>query len=172
MADEEHKEEQEMEAEALAAIFDSSFEVLSSSPPLEWALQLFPEGNDDDGDGENDSLNHVGIRLVAKIPLSYPDEGSPPDFTVEILKGLTEEHAASLKAMADEEATVNAGMPVLYAVCEKLKEWLHDNNEKGLDDRSAYAQMMAREKEKEREKVNKRTIQTEMILMVNWSISL
>jgi hypothetical protein len=157
MADEEHKEEQEMEAEALTAIFDTAFEVLSSEPPFEWAIKLWPEGNDDDND-ENDTTNHVGIRLVAKLPLMYPDEGSPPEFTVEILKGLTEEHAASLKSMADEEACNHDGMPALYAVCEKLKEWLLENNEKGLDDRSAYAQMIAREKEKEREKVNTKRI--------------
>ena len=41
----------------------------------------------------------------------------------------------------------------MYAVCERLREWLLENNEKGLDDRSMYTQMMKREKEKEREEV-------------------
>lgn len=150
MADDEHAEEQEMEAEALAAIFDTSFEVISPNPPLEWGIRLWPEQETGGDDGD---ANHVGIRLLVKLPPTYPDEGSAPKFTVEILKGLTTEHAASLETMALEEAESNGGMPVLYAVCEKLKEWLLENNEKGLDDRSAYAQMMAREKEKEREKV-------------------
>jgi len=36
-------------------------------------------------------------------------------------------------------------------VCEKLREWLLDNNQKGMDDRSMYTLMLKREKEKERE---------------------
>lgn len=39
-------------------------------------------------------------------------------------------------------------------MCEKLREWLLDNNQKGMDDRSMYTQMLKREKEKEREDVS------------------
>ena len=151
-------EEQEMEAEALAAIFDDCLEVISSTQPFEWAVNLWPEQHTVEGDEGNDNdpdapQNHVGIKVTAKIPLSYPDE-SLPEFTIKILKGLTEEHEQELLELAMEEAESNRGMPVMYTVCERLREWLLENNQKGMDDRSMYTQMIKREKEKEREEVS------------------
>ena len=40
------QEEQEMEAEALTAIFDTSFEITSSTQPSTWSVTLFPTMND------------------------------------------------------------------------------------------------------------------------------
>ena len=149
---EELREEQEMEAEALAAIFEDCLEIISSEQPFEWAVDLYPEQLAADEEDEDAPQNHVGVKLVAKIPLTYPEE-SLPEFNVKVLKGLTEEHEQELFELANEEAENNQGMPVMYAVCERLREWLLENNEKGLDDRSMYTQMMKREKEKEREQV-------------------
>ncbi len=145
-------EEQEMEAEALAAIFDDCVEIISSTQPFEWAVDLYPEQLAADEEDEDAPQNHVGVKLIAKIPLTYPED-SLPEFSVKVLKGLTEEHEQELVALANEEAESNQGMPVMYAVCERLREWLLENNEKGMDDRSMYTQMLKREKEKEREQV-------------------
>jgi hypothetical protein len=152
MSDDDHCEEQEMEAEALTAIFDECMEIRSSTQPFEWAITLWPEQHQD-GDSTNEIENHVGIKVKAIIPLSYPDESSPPQLSIDVVKGLTTEHATELLTLANEVATENAGMPVLYAICERLKEWLLENNVKGMDDLSMYAQMVKREKEKEREGV-------------------
>lgn len=138
-----------MEAEALAAIFDDCLEVISSTQPFEWAIDLYPEQLVDEED-EDAPQNHVGVKVVAKIPLTYPDD-SLPEFNIKVLKGLTEEHEQELKELANEEAENNRGMPVMYAVCERLREWLLENNQKGMDDRSMYTQMLKREKAKERE---------------------
>ncbi|OEU22194.1 RWD-domain-containing protein [Fragilariopsis cylindrus CCMP1102] len=148
-------EEQEMEAEALAAIFDDCLEVISSTQPFKWAVNLWPEQHTVEGEEGDDNdpdapQNHVGIKVTAKIPLSYPEE-SLPEFNIKILKGLTEEHEQELLELAMEEAESNRGMPVMYTVCERLREWLLENNQKGMDDRSMYTQMIKREKEKERE---------------------
>jgi len=137
-----------MEAEALTAIFDDCMEVISASQPFEWAIRLWPEQHVEDDD--NEAPNHVGIKVIAKIPLDYP-EGSLPELKIEVLKGLTTEHEQELLEMAMEEAENNRGMPAIYAICERLREWLLENNVKGMDDVSMYAQMMKREKEKERE---------------------
>jgi hypothetical protein len=153
-------EEQEMEAEALAAIFDDCLEIISSTQPFEWAVDLWPEQHtvEDEDDNDPDApQNHVGIKVTAKIPLSYPDE-SLPEFNIKILKGLTEEHEQELLELAMEEAENNRGMPVMYTVCERLREWLLENNQKGMDDRSMYTQMIKREKEKEREEVSSNNI--------------
>lgn len=141
-----HCEEQEMEAEALAAIFDTAFEIQSDTQPFEWTVKLLPI------EGGSDEENHVGITLVANIPLDYP-EVSLPELDIQINKGLTQEHAVELRGIAQEEAANNQGMPAIYAICEVLREWLADHNTKGLDDASMYAQMTRRAQEEERKKV-------------------
>jgi hypothetical protein len=140
-----HCEEQEMEAEALTAIFDDCMEVLSTEQPFRWAISIWPEQH-------SPEENHVGIKLIASIPLDYP-ELSLPSFEIELLKGLTDEHRQELLEMAQEEAEANEGMPVIFAVGERLREWLAENNQKGMDDVSMYAQMIRREKEAEKQAV-------------------
>lgn len=143
-----HCEEQEMEAEALTAIFDDCLEIVSSEQPFQWAVSLWPEEHSDD------SENHVGVKLIATIPLDYP-ESSLPELKIDILRGLTTEHQQKLLQMANEEAEANMGLPSIYAVCEKLREWLAENNVKGMDDVSMFAQMKRREKEAELQAVRK-----------------
>lgn len=160
-----------MEAEALTAIFDDCIEIVSASQPFEWVVTLWPEQHHHEGtDGGIE--NHVGIRVRAIIPYQYPDEGSPPQLSIEIVKGLTEDHAKELLDLANDEATANAGMPAMYAICERLREWLIENNVKGMDDLSMYAQMMKREKEKEREGVRgnepKRRVDVVIVICCWW----
>lgn len=145
-------EEQEMEAEALSAIFDTAFQVTSDTQPFEWTVKLVPVDCGGDPDEEK-SQNHVGINLLVTVPLDYP-EMSLPELDVQILKGLTEEHRTELLQMARAEAANNAGMPAIFAICEVLREWLSDNNTRGLDDASMHAQMMRRALEEERKKVS------------------
>jgi hypothetical protein len=130
MSEEECLEEQAMEAEALEAIYETQFQKHS---PQEWSIELYP----DVGDGSN----HVGCSLKLSLPATYPHE-SLPTITIEIVKGLALEHAKLLEGIARDEAEANQGMPVCFAVAEKVKEWLQENNTKGLDDLSMHAQMM------------------------------
>ena len=141
-----HCEEQEMEAEALTAIFDDCLEVLSPEQPFRWAISIWPEQH-------SPEENHVGIKLIANIPLDYP-ESSLPELEIELLKGLTDDHRVELLEMAKEEALSNEGLTPIFAVCERLREWLAENNAKGMDDVSMYAQMMRREKEAEKQAVS------------------
>mmetsp|Transcript_25514 Transcript_25514/g.30880 ORF Transcript_25514/g.30880 Transcript_25514/m.30880 type:complete len:296 (+) Transcript_25514:164-1051(+) len=144
-----HCEEQEMEAEALAAIFDTSFGIISPNQPFKWYVELVPI--DCGGDEEEDAKqNHVGVKLIVDIPLTYPDV--QPELDIEVVKGLAEEQRQEILDLAIAEAEANAGMPAVFAVCEAIRTWLADNNVKGQDDGSMYAQMMRRAKEAEREK--------------------
>lgn len=147
-----HCEEQEMEAEALAAIFDTAFRVKNDKQPFEWSVKLLPVDCGGDTD-EEEAQNHVAINLVVTVPLNYP-ETSLPELEIEILKGLTDEHRLELLEMANGEAMNNEGMPAVFAICEVLREWLADHNQKGLDDASMHAQMMRRAQEEERRKVS------------------
>ena len=109
-----HLEEQEMEAEALEAIFDTAFEVRSSSQPFVWAVKLVPVDCGGDPD-EEEAANHVMVKLVANIPHEYPEE-TLPQLDLEIIKGLSEDNRQELLQLANEEAEANAGMPAIFAV--------------------------------------------------------
>ncbi len=79
-----HREEQEMEAEALSAIFDTAFEIRSDDQPFVWAVKLVPVdcGGDEE---EEEAANHVMVKLVVKVPLNYPEE-CLPEMDLEIIK--------------------------------------------------------------------------------------
>lgn len=148
-----HLEEQEMEAEALAAIFDTAFEIRSSVQPFVWAVKLVPVDCGDGDTDEEEAKNHIMVKLVAHIPLDYP-EGTLPRLDLEILKGLSQDNKDELLRLANDEAEANAGMPAIFAVCEAVRSWLADNNVKGLDDASMHAQMMRKAKDAERREVS------------------
>jgi hypothetical protein len=150
----EHCEEQEMEAEALDAIFMESFEVLNDSQPFKWSVKLVPVdcGGDEE---EEEKQNHVAIKLIASIPLDYPEASAELD--VEVVKGLAGDQVKEILTVANDEAEANAGMPAIFAVCEAVRAWLAENNVKGLDDGSMHAQMMRKMQEKEKKKVSSET---------------
>ena len=143
-----------MEAEALEAIFDTHFSILSPSSSdnttSQWTVAIYPETASDES--ELEELNHVACRLRVTLPADYP-ESSVPELKVELVKGLAEEHQSVLLQMAQEEAQANLGVPSIFAVAERLREWLVENNVKGLDDVSMHAQMMRKKKEEERAQV-------------------
>jgi len=144
-----HSEEQEMEAEALAAIFDHAFEIVSDTSPFVWSVKLLPIDCGGD-EKEEDEVNHVAVKLIATIPALYPDE--QPDLDIEIIKGLAEAQRKDILKIATNEAENNVGMAAIFTICEAVREWLSENNVKGQDDGSMYAQMMRRAKEAERAK--------------------
>ena len=144
-----HTEEQELEAEALTAIFDTSFEIISTSPN-KWSLELFPI--DTEGEDESNEVNHVGCNLIVDLPADYPEV--LPELDVSIIRGLGAEHKEALLSLAKEEAEQYTGMPAIYSVCEAMREWLVSNNVKGLDDQSMHAQMTRRAREEEVRKVS------------------
>ena len=146
-----HCEEQEMEAEALTAIFDDQLEIIEGKQqPFQWAITIWPEQHQE---GDDSLVNHVGIKLMATLPLEYPEV--VPTLDIEILRGLTDDHRSELLQMAQQEAEANVGLASIFAICEKLREWLADNNQKGMDDVSMYAQMMRKQKDQEKQEVRK-----------------
>lgn len=143
-----HAEEQEMEAEAMAAIFDSHFEILN---PSEWQVTVYPEtGTTDEQELEN--INHVGCRLIVTLPETYPEV--LPNLDIEVIKGLASEHQEEILNVANEEAAANIGAPSIFAITERIREWLVENNVKGLDDVSMHAQMMRKKALEEKAKVS------------------
>lgn len=138
-----HAEEQEMEAEALLAIFDTHFHQTSAEI---WSVDIYPEAGGDPS--ELDRLNHVACKLLVTLPETYPE--TQPELDIEIIKGLAEEHQIVLKDLADEEAEANLGVPCIFTVAERLREWLVENNQKGLDDQSMHAQMIRKQQQQKK----------------------
>ena len=149
-----HAEEQEMEAEAMEAIFDTNFEVVETMDNSNrvWRITIYPETGTTDIQ-ELESLNHVGCRLVVTLPETYPE--IEPEIRVEIVKGLASEHQNEIQQIAMDEATNNIGTPSIYAITERVREWLIENNTKGLDDISMHAQMIRKQLQEEKSKVRK-----------------
>ena len=128
-------EEQQYEAEALEAIYDTHFSSTISNDGLtQWHIDLLP----DMSDLEN---NHVACKLIADLPVDYP-HGNLPVLSIRVTKGLAPEHADIIENLAQAEAQANEGAPSIFAVAEKIKEWMMENNVKGLEDTSMYAQSM------------------------------
>jgi RWD domain len=145
-----HAEEQEMEAEALTAIFDQHFNIVNKAS---WTLDIYPETGDP---SELDQLNHVACRLHVQLPSDYPE--TLPELTVKVIKGLADEHRDLLQDIANQEAEANMGGPSIFAIGEKLREWLSEHNQKGLDDISMHAQMMRKRLEQEKAKVSSMSV--------------
>ena len=128
------------ELEVLSSIFPDELEVVQAAAPRELRLQLVPHAPGGDE-------NHVAITLVAVLPADYPS-AVPPELTIEIQKGLGQKQRDELKALADKTASADVGVPVIFTVCEALKEWLCDNNVAGQDG-SMYSEMLRREQKKD-----------------------
>ena len=135
-------EEQQMEQEALDAIFGEDFKILHNEPPYKYSIRLVPIQDADDEDDANANVNHVAIDLIVDIPLEYPDV-KPEVASIEIVKGLGEEQKEDIIEVYEEEVAANEGMPCLFAVSEAIRGWLVDNNV--VYDGSMYAQMMRKE---------------------------
>lgn len=128
-----HKEEQEMELEALESIFQPDTEFLKSSD-TEFCLVLKPHPQ-----GEEE--NHVGVTLCVTYTDDYPD--SAPEIDYKDWIGLPDEKQEAIKGKVDETVEANIGMAMIYMVAEACQEYLRDNNTKEL---SMHEQMLLREK--------------------------
>ncbi|KAG5178363.1 ubiquitin-conjugating enzyme/RWD-like protein [Tribonema minus] len=132
-----YTEDQELEVEALEAIYPKEFAKLQDSP-LQWKVHVVPFP---DGEGEN----HVGVDMVCTIGPSYPD--TPPDIDIVIKQGLNEAQAQELLALAQQNAQDNVGIAMGYTLAEAIREWLADNNQSATDG-SMHANMLRRMDEK------------------------
>lgn len=125
------------EIEVLTSIYPEEFELISESPAPSFKIHLAPPDVDE---------VFVAVSLVCELPTTYPDEIAPI-LSIKIEKGLGDVHADELKALADEIATENIGMPSIFTVAEAVKEWLIDNNVAGQDG-SMYSEMMRKQQQK------------------------
>jgi hypothetical protein len=141
-----HAEEQEMEWEALDAIFGSgSADDFKKVSDTACSLTVIPNP------GEGEDTNHVSLTLSINMPPTYPEVA--PEISVALNRGLVSDQQKEIEALVAEQCEENLGAPMIFTVAEAVREWLVDHNEKGAADESMYGQMMRRAQEKAKEKV-------------------
>lgn len=126
-----YKEEQELEIEALTAIFEEGKEFKRISD-TEFTLHLLPHT---DGSEEN----HVQATLHITYGDEYPD--TPPEWELEKVDSIPEDKLPDLKAKIEEVIETSLGMAMVYVMAEAIQDWLKENNTKML---SMHEEMMKR----------------------------
>ncbi|CBZ49841.1 putative RWD domain-containing protein [Neospora caninum Liverpool] len=127
-----HTEEQELELEALEALFtrEEEFEKLSSTS---FRLSLLPCE-------EHEGTGHVAVTLFVEYVPTYPD--APPNWEIQASKGLDSEALEEVKKEISKVMEREVGAPMMYTVAEFVQDWLRARNK---PQQSMYDQMMSRE---------------------------
>lgn len=129
-------EDQDMEIEALEAIFQQDFKLTKPSPGAQFELTLLPTTN----------INHVILLMKVVFPPKYPDVAPQIELVPE--KGLQPKHIRELTALTQKSVNDGIGEVMIFAVSEVLKEWLVEHNQPEKD---LHEQMMERNKVAESE---------------------
>ena len=135
-----HAEEQDMEIQALEAIYVDDFKRVEEDGTdgcASFELTLVPET------GADEDVNHVSVALRVSYPPTYPEV--VPALSVRAVRrgGLTDELLADLESLLRDAAASEEllGTPMVYALAEKAQEWLVEHNSPEMD---MHAEMMAR----------------------------
>lgn len=133
-----YAEEQEMELQALEAIYGDDFKNLDGSGPAAFEVVLVPEA------GAGEDVNHVSVAMQVTYSETYP-EAAPAQIKLRAVRrgALTDELMGEceelLKAAASSDECLGTAM--VYLLAEKCIEWLVEHNQPELD---MHAQMMQR----------------------------
>lgn len=135
-----YQEEQQLELEALEAIFVHENE-LSVESPSRFLLRLVPFPDEDEE-------NFVGVTLCVTYGELYP-EVSPSVEVRDPFGGVGEDLLLRelTQTVIPEVLEENRGAPVVYILAEVVQEWLRKNNQKQL---TMHEEMMVREKKRKK----------------------
>lgn len=143
MAD--HKEEQELELEALTSIYPDEFCLIESDPCcFQVSIACEPEKPEDED-----------CRVCATLQFTYVDTypDDSPVIEVPTYEGLNDEDAQDLQAFLDQEAQDNLGMAMVFtlvsAAQEKLNEFM-DKSKNRKEEEKLKKEREAEEAERKR----------------------
>eukprot|EP00347_Sterkiella_histriomuscorum_P009668 403340330 len=125
MSQEEIYQEQEQEIESLKYIYMDDFELLEERP---FKIQIQLNSNN-----ESDDKNHLKMKITLELKEDYPN--SIPSFRIKNLAQdiVDNNMLIEFEKLVSAKAEESLGMPMLYDVCEHLREQLANMNEKILD---------------------------------------
>jgi hypothetical protein len=122
-----HASEQQMELEALEAIFMEDLKEYNGTLPSDWAAvgktYIHTVTPHDEGDEEAAADGQeLQMELLWAHTAQYPEE--LPCLKLQAVYGLTDAQVASCAAQLQEEASQNLGMAMMYTLITAAKEWL------------------------------------------------
>jgi len=128
-----HKEEQELELEALESIFEEGkeFEKISET---EFLLKFKPFPQDEEE-------NFVGVTLRIAYTDTYPDTAPEWELKEMWQDAISDSKMEELHGKVEEAIESSLGMAMVYTVAEMCQDWLKENNVKAL---SMHEEMMKR----------------------------
>jgi hypothetical protein len=130
-----YAEEQEMELQALEAIYGDDFKKLEGS---EFEVVLVPEA------GAGEDVNHVSVAMQITYSETYP-EAAPAQIKLRAVRrgALTDELMSECEELLRTAASSDEclGTAMVYLLAEKCIEWLVEHNQPELD---MHQQMMQR----------------------------
>jgi len=111
-------EDQNLEIEALQAIYMNDFTMLDEDPK-KFQILLVPNPGSEIG-------NHVGLTLEVSFPSKYPN--ILPEFKLKSLFGIDTDQQSTLESKLKIQSEESVGSPMIFNLAQTCKEWLDDNN--------------------------------------------
>lgn len=141
-----HAEEQEMEVQALEAIYGDDYKRLEGDGPAAFEVTLVPEA------GADETVNHVSVALKIVYSETYP-EAVPAEISLRPVRrgALTDELIGECETLLRETAGSDEllGTAMVYMLAEKCIEWLVEHNQPELDMHQQMLQRLELEKAKQ-----------------------
>jgi hypothetical protein len=129
-----YAEEQEMETQALEAIYGDEYKKCDDGG---FDVTLVPES------GAGEDVNHISVALHVAYTPTYPE--AAPELSVKIVRrgGLTDEMVGECEQLLREAAGSEEllGTAMVYALADKCIEWLVEHNKPEMD---MHQEMMER----------------------------
>lgn len=127
MADDEVREEQAEELEAVEAIFGEDFKLLNpANETTGTGARFHVDVSADATDGGDEPSSSVArVRLEFTHTESYPRQ--PVSVTVNLINGLTAVDRKQLQAVVDSVAADSVDMVSVFPVCDAARDWLCDH---------------------------------------------
>lgn len=128
MADEEAREEQAGELEAVEAIFGEDFKLLEAADEVTGTgARFLVNVSADTMDGADEhSTSAARVRLEFTHTKTYPKE--PVSVLVNILSGLTALDRKQLQTVVDSVAADSIDMVSVFPICDAARDWLCDHS--------------------------------------------
>lgn len=128
MADEEARQEQAGELEAVEAIFGEDFKLLEPADEVTGTGARFHVDVSADSTDEADehSSSAARVRLEFTHTETYPRE--PVSVLVNVMNGLTALDRKQLQTVVDNVAADSGDMVSVFPICDATRDWLFDHD--------------------------------------------
>lgn len=112
---ERHEDEQSLELEALASIYESDFELLGEN---KFSLNITPSTPED--------ITNISCRFIITLPEDYPYVAA--HIALGDSEGVESDQLETVMELASEVAEQCTGSPSIFSIAGLVREWLSNHN--------------------------------------------